>query len=361
MIRPAAYLVLNDGAIFEGEAAGALLDGGIASGEAVFNTALSGYQEVITDPSYAGQMVAFTYPHIGNYGITPLDNESRATFLSGVIVRDLPGVHSNWRSTHDVESFLIEHAVPAITGIDTRRLTRHLREHGALPCAMGTGSIEEITAVAAQATGTDGMDLASVVSTPAAYRLGEGNLRIVCLDLGVKRTILRYLSTFATVEVVPSTTSAAEIMSLDPDGIFLSNGPGDPGALTDVATTVSELLGQRPLLGICLGHQVLAGALGGKTYKLPFGHHGSNHPVKNLTTGQVEITAQNHNYAVVEGTVPGAVVTHVNLNDGVIEGIAIASADALSVQHHPEAGPGPHDARYLFDDFAQRITVAKGA
>ena len=359
MRRPLAHLALSDGSLFEGEAAGSLLDGGITTGEAVFNTALSGYQEVITDPSYSGQIVAFTYPHIGNYGITEQDDESRKAFLSGIIVRDLPPLHSNWRATGDLESFLVAQGVPAITGIDTRRLTRHLREHGALPCAVGVGEPEAVVAAARAATGTDGCDLASVVSTPEAYRVGSGDLRIVCLDLGVKRTILRHLASFATVEVVPSSTTADEILSLNPDGIFLSNGPGDPGALPAVARTVSELVGKRPLLGICLGHQVLAGALGGETYKLPFGHHGSNHPVKNLATGHVEITAQNHNYAVVEGSVPGAVVTHVNLNDGVIEGIAIASADAVSVQHHPEAGPGPHDAAYLFDDFAQRIAAAK--
>ena len=361
MIRPVAHLVLSDGTVFEGEAAGSLLEGAIATGEAVFNTALSGYQEVITDPSYAGQVVAFTYPHIGNYGVTPLDDESRSAFLSGVIMRDLPPLHSSWRANGDLEAFFLGHGVPAITGIDTRRLTRHLRDHGALPCAMGMGSVEEIIAAASVATGTDGMDLASVVSTPTPYSVGEGSLRVVCLDLGVKRTILDHLARFATVDVVPSSTTAAEILSLDPDGIFLSNGPGDPGALDAVASTVADLVGTRPLLGICLGHQVLAGALGGETYKLPFGHHGSNHPVKNLTTGQVEITAQNHNYAVADGTVPGAHVTHVNLNDGVIEGIALPTADAVSVQHHPEAGPGPHDASYLFDDFARRIAAAKGA
>jgi len=358
-MRPGAYLVLSDGSTFEGEAAGSLLDGAIATGEAVFNTALSGYQEVITDPSYAGQVVAFTYPHIGNYGVTGRDDESRRAFLSGVIVRDLPPLHSNWRAEGDLESFLRREGVPAITGIDTRRLTRHLRDHGALPCAFGSSSLEEVTAAAQAAKGTDGMDLASVVSTTEAYRVGNGPLRVVALDLGIKRTILAHLARFATVEVVPAGTSAAEILSLDPDGIFLSNGPGDPGALGGVAATVADLVGTRPLLGICLGHQVLAGALGGETYKLPFGHHGSNHPVKHVATGQVEITAQNHNYAVLEGSVPGAVVTHVNLNDGVIEGIAIERADAVSVQHHPEAGPGPHDASYLFDEFAARITAAK--
>jgi carbamoyl-phosphate synthase small subunit len=351
--------VLSDGTLFEGEAAGSLLDGRIATGEAVFNTALSGYQEVITDPSYAGQIVAFTYPHIGNYGVTALDDESRAAFLSGIIVRDLPPLHSSWRSSSDLESFLLAAGVPAITGVDTRRLTRHLRDRGALPAAMGTGDVAELVAAAASAEGTDGCDLASEVTTAEAYRVGEGPLRVVALDLGIKRTILAHLARFATIEVVPASTTAAEILSLEPDGIFLSNGPGDPAALGAVATTVADLIGTRPILGICLGHQVLAGALGGETFKLPFGHHGSNHPVQHLATGRVEITAQNHNYAVVEGSVPGGVVTHRNLNDGVIEGIAIAAADAVSIQHHPEAGPGPHDAAYLFDDFAARLAATK--
>jgi carbamoyl-phosphate synthase small subunit len=356
-MRPPAHLVLSDGEIFEGEAAGALEERGIVTGEAVFNTALSGYQEVITDPSYAGQIVAFTYPHIGSYGVTPLDDESRKVFLSGIIVRDLPPLHSSWRASGSLEDHLASHGVAAITGIDTRRLTRHLREHGALPCAMGVGELAALTEAAASAPSTDGCDLASVVSIEEPYRVGEGPLRVVALDLGIKTTILQHLTRFATVEVVPASSTAEEILSLEPHGIFLSNGPGDPSALGPIAQTVSGLLGRRPMLGICLGHQVLAGALGGSTYKLPFGHHGSNHPVKHLATGAVEITAQNHNYAVEAGSVPGAVVTHVNLNDGVIEGIAIESADAVSVQHHPEAGPGPHDASYLFDDFAARMVA----
>ncbi len=360
MRRPKAHLVLSDGTTFEGEAAGALLEGGAVTGEAVFNTALSGYQEVITDPSYAGQVVAFTYPHIGNYGVCADDFESASIHLEGIIVRDLPPVASSWRAEGALEPLLIEAGVGAITGIDTRRLTRHLRDAGALPCAIGTGTPEELSRLALEATGTDGCDLASVVSTTTAYQVGSGPLRVVALDLGVKRTILDRLSAFATIEVVPAGTTADEILSLDPDGIFLSNGPGDPAALDEVTATVANLVGARPMLGICLGHQVLAAALGGATFKLPFGHHGSNHPVKNLATGHVEITAQNHNYAVVEGSIPGATVTHVNLNDGVIEGIAVSSADAVSVQHHPEAGPGPHDATYLFDDFAARMTSQKG-
>ena len=357
--RPEAHLVLSDGTSFEGEAAGSLLDGGIVTGEAVFNTALSGYQEVITDPSYAGQVVAFTYPHIGNYGVTSLDAESAATHLDGIIVRDLPPLHSSWRAEGSLEDFLIDRGVGAITGIDTRRLTRHLRDAGAMPCAFGTGGLDAVSAAAATAEGTDGKDLASTVSTTAPYTVGSGSLRVVALDLGIKTTIVRHLSSFATVTVVPSATTADEILALDPDGIFLSNGPGDPGALGAVVSTVADLVGTRPLLGICLGHQVLAEALGGRTYKLPFGHHGSNHPVMNLATGHVEITAQNHNYAVEAGTIPGAQVTHINLHDEVIEGISVPSARAVSVQHHPEAGPGPHDAVYLFDEFA-RAMAEKG-
>ena len=318
--RPEAHLVLSDGTAFVGEAAGSLRDGGIVTGEAVFNTALSGYQEVITDPSYAGQVVAFTYPHIGNYGVTDLDLESSAIHLDGIIVRDLPPLHSSWRAQGSLEDFLVDRGVGAITGIDTRRLTRHLRDAGAMPCAFGSGGLDAVAAAAATAESTDGKDLASIVSTTEAYTLGSGPLRVVALDLGIKTTIVRHLSRLATVTVVPSSTTADEILSLDPDGIFLSNGPGDPAALGGVVATVANLVGTRPLFGICLGHQVLAEALGGRTYKLPFGHHGSNHPVMNLATGHVEITAQNHHYAVEAGTIPGAQVTHVNLNDEVIEG-----------------------------------------
>ena len=373
MKRMPAYLALSDGTLFEGEAAAALLTGEVATGEAVFNTAMSGYQEVITDPSYAGQVVAFTYPHIGNYGVTQRDEESHRAFLSGVVVRDLPVRHSNWRSEGDLESYLAAEGVPAITGIDTRRLTRHLRSRGSLPCAFGTGDPEAIIEAARQAKGTDNQDLASVVSTTEAYRVGSGKLRVVALDLGIKGTILKHLAEFATVEVVPSSTTADEILSLDPDGIFLSNGPGDPAALGHVSETVANVLGKRPVLGICLGHQVLAQSLGGRTYKLPFGHHGSNHPVKRLSNGHVEITAQNHNFAVdvssfrnvsrdlLHGDPEDLVLTHVNLNDNTCEGMMHRRLPLFSVQYHPEASPGPHDASYLFARFVELMEGARSA
>jgi carbamoyl-phosphate synthase small subunit len=357
--RPAA-LVLADGTTFEGEAMGWTPPGGVATGEAVFNTVLTGYQEVITDPSYAGQIITFTYPHIGNYGVVPDDDESRRPFCRGVIVRDLARRPSNWRSAESLESFLVRHRVPGLTGIDTRRLTRHLRDHGSMPAAFGPlaspaadGGVDEATlkAAALAEPGTEGVDLVATVTATEAYTVGDGPLRVVAYDLGIKRTILRHLSGIATVEVVPATTPADQVLARRPDGVFLSNGPGDPAAVAGTADAIAGLLGEVPVFGICLGHQLLATALGGRTYKLPFGHHGGNHPVRRLATGAVEITSQNHNFAVAEGSVAEADVTHVNLNDGVIEGIRCRTAPAFGVQYHPEAGPGPHDARYLFDEF----------
>jgi carbamoyl-phosphate synthase small subunit len=355
--RLPAALVLADGTWFEGEAMGWFPPGGVATGEVVFNTVLTGYQEVITDPSYAGQIIAFTYPHIGNYGVAPDDDESRRPFCRGVIVRDLARRPSNWRSVEDLESFLRRHRVPGLTGIDTRRLTRHLRDHGSMPAAFGpvgpgTG-VDEATlkAAAAAEPGTEGVDLVATVTTAQPYTVGDGPLRVVAYDLGIKRTILRHLTRMATVEVVPATTSAADVLARRPDGVFLSNGPGDPAAVAGTADAIAGLLGEVAVFGICLGHQLLATALGGHTYKLAFGHHGGNHPVRRLASGAVEITSQNHNFAVADGTVAGADVTHVNLNDGVIEGIRSREAPAFGVQYHPEAGPGPHDARYLFDAF----------
>jgi carbamoyl-phosphate synthase small subunit len=357
-VRPAALLVLGDGTAFEGEAVGWWDTDrpAAATGEVVFNTALTGYQEILTDPSYAGQIVTFTYPHIGNYGVNDDDDESHRPAASGVVVRDLTDRPSSWRSTGTLAGFLAERRIPGMSGIDTRRLTRHLRDAGALPAAFapleGPAALDEaaIRAAAAAAVGTDGRDLVAGVTTPEPYYAGDGPFRVVAYDFGIKRTILRHLGRLATVEVVGASTPAADVLARDPDGVFLSNGPGDPAALGYAVEAVRGLVGEVPLFGICLGHQLLASALGAGTFKLGFGHHGGNHPVRRLATGAVEITSQNHNYAV--GDVPGAVVTHVNLNDGVVEGIAVPDAGAFGVQYHPEAGPGPHDAGYLFDEFA---------
>lgn len=347
--RP-AHLVLADGAVFEGEAMGAPAE--VATGEVVFNTVLSGYQEVITDPSYAGQVIAFTYPHIGNYGTSEADCESARPHCRGVVVRDLARRPSSWRSTLDLGSWLAAEGVPGITGVDTRRLTRHIRQAGSMPCAFGTAGPDALAGAAAAAAGTEGVDLVSGVTTPQRYTVGDGPLRVVAYDFGIKRSILRLLSSMATVEVVPATTPAQELLVDPPDGVFLSNGPGDPAAVGYAAANIAALLGQVPVFGICLGHQLLATALGGRTYKLPFGHHGGNHPVKRLRDSAVEITSQNHNYAVELGSTAAAEVTHANLNDGVVEGLRCLDVAAFSVQYHPEAGPGPHDARYLFDEFA---------
>jgi carbamoyl-phosphate synthase small subunit len=342
---------LRDGTTFEGYAAGHLPEAGFTSGELVFNTALSGYQEVITDPSYAGQIISFTYPHIGNYGVTPLDDEAPRPWCRGVVVRELSDVPSSWRSVGSLEVYLREHGVPAIVGVDTRRLTRHLRANGALPGAFGHGDAQLVAHEAARAQGTDDTDFVTTVSTTESYTRGDGDLHVVALDYGIKATMVHELSKRFRVTVVPASTSASAVGELRPDGVFLSNGPGDPAALGAQVTVLEELLGTTPIFGICLGHQLLAGALGGTTFKLPFGHHGSNHPVQDLTTGKIEITAQNHNYAVTPDSLERARVSHVNLNDGVIEGIHAASERCFSVQYHPEAGPGPHDARYLFERF----------
>ena len=346
--RPRALLVLADGEVFEGEAAGDVRP--VSTGELVFNTALSGYQEVLTDPSYAGQVVAFTYPHIGNYGVSPEDDESGRVHCRGVVVRELTTEPSNWRAAEGLDRWLARRGVPAVTGVDTRRLTRHLRDVGAMPCAFGTASESALRAAASEALPTDGRDLVSEVTTAAPYVRGSGPHRIVAYDFGVKETMLRHLGRLGTVTVVPASTPAAEVLAAEPHGVFLSNGPGDPAALGAQTAAVADLLGKVPVFGICLGHQLLCTALGGTTFKLAFGHHGTNHPVRRLADGAVEITSQNHNYAVAR--VPGAEVTHVNLNDGVVEGVRSRSAAAFSVQYHPEAGPGPHDAGYLFAEFA---------
>ncbi len=349
MNRLESQLVLADGTTFEGYAAGYLPASGITTGEFVFNTSTSGYQEVVTDPSYAGQIITFTYPHIGNYGVTPLDDEARRPWCRGVVIRELSELPSSWRSEGALEDFLIRHEVPAVVGVDTRRLTRHLRAHGALPGAFGHG--EGLADAALTAAGTDGRDFVSDVTTSSLYERGDGDLHVVAFDYGIKSTMVNQLAARFRVTVVPASFDANAVRELHPDGVFLSNGPGDPAALGTQVSTITGLLGTTPIFGICLGHQLLADALGGATFKLPFGHHGSNHPVMDLATGRVEITAQNHNYAVVPDSLDRGVVSHVNLNDGVIEGISCAQERSFSVQYHPEAGPGPHDARYLFDRF----------
>ncbi|MCP5028833.1 MAG: glutamine-hydrolyzing carbamoyl-phosphate synthase small subunit [Actinomycetia bacterium] len=347
-----AALVLADGTVFEGEAIGASAPGGIATGEVVFHTTLTGYQEVLTDPSYAGQIITFTYPHIGNYGVNPDDHESRRPFCRGVVVRDLARRRSNWRSTEDLDAFLVRTGVPGIAGIDTRRLTRHIRDAGAMPGAFGTAAEAELKQAAVDEPGTDGLDLVATVTCDEAYTTGSGPFRVVAYDFGIKNTILAHLGEIASVEVVPASTPAAEVLARQPDGVFLSNGPGDPEPVTYAIEAIQGLLGQVPVFGICLGHQLLSNALGGQIFKLPFGHHGGNHPVRNLATGQVEITSQNHNYCVDEGSIAGAHLSHVNLNDQTVEGIRCTDIAAFSVQYHPEAGPGPHDSRYLFAQFA---------
>ena len=348
-----AALVLNDGEVFEGEAIGAQPSAGVTTGEVVFNTAMSGYQEILTDPSYAGQIITFTYTHIGNYGTTTSDNEAAQPACRGVIVRDMARRPSNWRSQGGLDAFLKTAGLSGIAGIDTRRLTRHLRDAGAIPGAFGTADEATLLAAARAESGTDNQDLAKLVTTKEPYLIGSGRRHIVAYDFGIKRTILRHLTQDATVMVVPADTPAQSILERGPDGVFLSNGPGDPAAVTYAVDNIGALLGNVPIFGICLGHQLLARALGGDTHKLAFGHHGGNHPVRRLRDGAVEITSQNHNYAVTEGSIPGAEVTHVNLNDGVIEGLKVESQRAFSVQYHPEAGPGPHDASYLFAEFDQ--------
>jgi carbamoyl-phosphate synthase small subunit len=354
--------VLADGTVFEGLLVGHEPEGGVAHGEVVFNTALSGYQEIVSDPSYAGQIITFTNPHIGNYGTNPTDDESGAPVCRGIVVRELSRCSSSWRARDDLDGFLRRHRVPGIAGIDTRRLTRHLRDAGAVPGAFGDAPESDLLAAARADGGTDGCDLTPQVTTPEPYAVGDIGAPwfVVAYDFGVKTSILRRLvHAGCRVEVVPASTTAADVLAREPDGVFLSNGPGDPGAVTGPRREIGALLGERPLFGICLGHQILSLAAGAQRFKLRFGHHGANHPVRHLASGRVEITSQNHNYAVDAESLPeGAVLTHVNLNDGDVEGLALPDRLAFGVQYHPEAGPGPHDARYLFDEFVDLMERA---
>jgi carbamoyl-phosphate synthase small subunit len=348
------HLVLANGEVFEGEVFGALPESGVSAGEVVFNTAITGYQEIITDPSYAGQIITFTQPHIGNYGTVDLDNESVRPFARGVVMRQMARRHSNWRSQDSLLSSLQRWGIPAIGGIDTRRLTRILRDAGAMSGSFGTADPKVLLQAAQKEKGTAGVDLVSQVTTQSPYEVGNGKYKVVAYDFGIKSTIVNCLAEIATVRVVSAHTSADEVLQMKPDGVFLSNGPGDPEMVGTAVQSIKDLLEKGvPIFGICLGHQLLARALGAKTYKLPFGHHGGNHPVKRLETGTVEITSQNHNFCVDEKSLAQLIdVTHINLNDETNEGMQVRGARAFSVQYHPEAGPGPHDSRYLFNQFA---------
>ncbi len=368
-----AILALEDGRIFRGKGFGAPAE---CSGEVVFNTALTGYQEIFTDPSYAGQIVVLTNPQIGNYGTTPSDDESGKPYIEGLVTREFSPVSSNWRSTQVTDEYLEKYNVPVIAEVDTRAIVRHLRANGVMRGVIST-KVTDVDALVAKARAIhkmDGTDLASVVSTKTPYEwtdkdprnetgdkllppeMAEGSrpMHVVAYDFGIKQNILRMLAREnCRVTVVPAATPAADVLAMNPDGVFFSNGPGDPEPLEYAQKNVRELAGKTPMFGICLGHQIFGLALGGKTYKLKFGHHGANHPIKNLETGKVEITSQNHNYAVDPESLDASTVevTHVNLNDDTVAGLKHKEHPMFSVQYHPEASPGPHDSHYLFKDF----------
>lgn len=388
-----ALLALEDGRVFQGEAFGAT---GTVTGEICFNTSLSGYQEVLTDPSYFGQIVAMTNPHIGNYGVNVLDEESGGPQVRGFVIEELASAPSNWRSEESLDEYLRRNAIPGIQEIDTRALTKHLREAGAMKACLTTEPMtpEEAVERARKGDGVVGMDFVREVTVKEAFdwdpndaesrpwRLAQsspggaeirdplGNVfgmlppvrhKVVAYDFGMKRNILRGLRQRGlAVRVVPADTTAEDVLAMNPDGIFLSNGPGDPSALDYIHTAVRGLLGRKPIFGICLGHQILGCALGGSTFKLKFGHRGGNQPVKDLLTDKVSITSQNHGFAVDADSLPSdAEVTHINLNDGTVEGLRSRSMPVFSVQYHPEAAPGPHDAGYFFDQFAKLIDETK--
>ncbi len=370
-----AALALEDGRVFRGRSFGAPVE---RIGEVVFNTSLTGYQEIFTDPSYAGQIVVLTNPQIGNYGTSPSDAESSRPYIEGLVVREFSPISSNWRSTEVADEYLERNGVPVIADIDTRAVVRHLRAHGVMRGCLST-QVADLDALVAKARAhrtMEGTDLASVVSTRESYawtaddpRNGTGDkllprdsaasdpLHVVAYDFGIKQNILRMLSREnCRVTVVPAQTPAADVLAMHPDGVFFSNGPGDPEPLGYAQNTIRELQGKTPLFGICLGHQLFGLALGGRTYKLKFGHHGGNHPIKNLETGKVEITSQNHNFNVDPESLPDDVaVTHVNLNDNTLAGLKHKSDPMFSVQYHPEASPGPHDSHYLFREFRRMM------
>ncbi len=377
-----AILALEDGRLFKGRGYGACA---VRGGEVVFNTSITGYQEIFTDPSYCGQIVCLTYPHIGNVGANALDSEAARPWIEALVVRDFTETASSWRSEQNADAFLRTAGIPVISHIDTRALVLHLRKHGALRAILSTDSqdAEALVRQARELPEMTGLDLAREVTTKEGYEWSEGsgelarlgvtdvnggtggkdekpqrNYRVVAYDFGIKRSILRRLvDAGCDVAVVPATTSAEDVLAMKPDGVFLSNGPGDPEPCTYAIEAVRKLMGRVPIFGICLGHQIIGLALGGKTFKLKFGHHGGNHPVKNLQTGKVEITAQNHGFCVDPDSLnPNDIeLTHINLNDQTLEGFRHKSLPLFSVQYHPEASPGPHDSNYLFDEFVAQM------
>jgi len=372
-----AVLVLENGRVFAGRAFGAAAE---SFGEVVFNTSLTGYQEILTDPSYAGQIVVMTAPQIGNTGVNAEDVEAGKLACAGFVVRELSPLVSNWRADGDLHGYLAENGISGIEGVDTRALTRELRERGAMRGVISTDTsdVDALVDKVRQSPSMEGRDLVPAVTCDAPYEwdtpswtpkqapveLVPVEFHVVAYDFGIKRNILRDMRDVGCrVTVVPATTAAADALALQPDGLFLSNGPGDPAAVTYAIDTVRELATtNRPLFGICLGHQILSLALGAKTYKLPFGHHGGNHPVKDLATGKVEITSQNHGFAVdldsLAAAEPNAECTHKNLYDNTVEGIAVAGRSVFGIQYHPEASPGPHDASYLFGRFVNAMRDA---
>jgi len=367
-----AILALEDGRLFKGRGYGARSERG---GEVVFNTSITGYQEIFTDPSYAGQLVCLTYPHIGNVGANLNDNEAARPYIEALIVRDFSELASNWRSRETAEEFLARHGIPVISHLDTRALVRHLRTHGAQRAVLSTVSADgaALVARARALPAMVGLDLAKTVTCAKPYQWAEPSIdlfrssklearstpyHVIAYDFGIKQNILRRLvDVGCRVTVVPALAPAEDVLALKPDGVFLSNGPGDPEPCTYAVEAVRKLAGRVPVFGICLGHQIVGLALGGKTYKLKFGHHGANHPVKNLLTGKVEITAQNHGFAVDPDSLNTREVelTHKNLNDDTLEGLRHRSLPLFSVQYHPEASPGPHDSQYLFNDFVKMM------
>ena len=361
-----AILALQDGLTFEGRSVGAQ---GESFGELVFNTSMTGYQEILTDPSYAGQIITMTYPQIGNYGVNEEDIESRRPFCAGFVMRECCFEPSNWRATSSLPEYLKKHGVVAIDGVDTRKITKHLRERGAMKAVISTIDRDHASLVAKAKAGPDmtGSDWVKTVTVDKAYHWNpsfKGKHRVVALDYGIKYNILRMLeSVGCNVVVMPATASAEEVLAHDPDGIFLSNGPGDPAALEYLHPTLTALMEQKPMFGICLGHQVLASALGGKTYKLKFGHRGGNQPVMNEATRCVEISSQNHGFAVDAASMnPEHIrITHLNLNDDSVEGFEHKRLPLFAVQYHPESSPGPHDSRYLFERFVTLMEKSRAA